>query len=179
MRCGPELVLFGGCDATGRFLDDLFALQCDTGQWRLLGSSALNGEPWPKARHFHAAAAVDNRYLYVLFGKSNGYLGDVHRCTLATATWERLEPPAGSATPSKRYGHSIVQWRDHLYIYGGFDDFGLKVCDGLTMCVNVCDAYNCACVRVCVCVCVCMCMYGHSAMTCGSMTGAPTRGRRL
>lgn len=85
---------------------------------------------WPKGRHFHGAVVVDDRFMYVLFGKSNGYHSDVHRFDTMLGAWERIEAPAvGVETPSKRYGHSVVQWRGDLYVFGGFDDFGLRCND--------------------------------------------------
>jgi hypothetical protein len=122
--CCGKLYVFGGCDVAGRFMSDLFALDLDTGVWQALGNES--GGDWPMARHFHAAVTVGSGF-YVLFGKSNGYMNDVHRFDPATRRWERIEPL--NSAPSRRYGHSAVEWGGDVYVYGGFDDFGLRCND--------------------------------------------------
>lgn len=41
--------------------------------------------------------------------------------------WEKVD--AEGQIPSKRYGHTAVVHQDCMYIYGGYDDFGLKCND--------------------------------------------------
>lgn len=64
--------------------------------------------------------------MYVFFGKSNGYMNDVYRYHIDRRLWERVDCKDG---PSRRYGHSVVEWSDDIYVYGGFDDFGLRCND--------------------------------------------------
>ena len=122
--CCGKLYVFGGCDVAGRFMSDLFALDLDTGVWQALPNE--NGGEWPMARHFHAAVTVGSSF-YVLFGKSNGYMNDLHRFDPAARRWERIE--SHNSAPSRRYGHAAVEWGGDVYVYGGFDDFGLRCND--------------------------------------------------
>ncbi len=196
VRSAHHMYVFGGCDAQGRFLDDLYVFNLQDGTWQCLGGTGTavpggggGGDDWvwPKGRHFHACAMVgrvggsrawfltrasckvDDRFMYVLFGKSNGYLNDVHRWNLAAGRWERLECRLfGGALPGRRLTarcdnteeaatHSRIpasatatRWcstavrlfaqsssccgaqcfeKGDLYVYGGFDDFGLRCND--------------------------------------------------
>lgn len=125
---GSSLLLFGGCEPGGRFLDELWLLDLAgprPGPWR--PRVALPGEAWPPARHFHAAVAHGDA-LYIFSGKSNGYLNDIWRYDTRLSVWHRLPPVTGPA-PSRRYGHTVVEFGGDLYLFGGFDDMGLTCND--------------------------------------------------
>jgi hypothetical protein len=48
------------------------------------------------------------------------------RQQLDTMKWQEV---LGEGRPNKRYGHSAVVYRGSMYIFGGYDDFGLKCND--------------------------------------------------
>ena len=124
-----SLLVFGGCETGGRFLDDLWSLELESARWTRLGPP-LNVEGaspalWPQGRHFHGAVAIEST-MFVLFGKSNGYMNDVWQYDVKTHVWCKAESTAG---PSRRFGHATVEYGGDIYIYGGFDDFGLTCND--------------------------------------------------
>jgi hypothetical protein len=123
------MYVFGGCDTTGRFMDDLHVLDLNSGVWTLLGSSLANEGAdivWPTGRHFHGAVGIGTK-MYVFFGKSNGYMNDVWVYNTMKNVWKKIE--SKTEPPSRRYGHTVVEWSGDIYIYGGFDDFGLRCND--------------------------------------------------
>lgn len=123
---GHEMWVFGGCDVAGRFFNDLFVLDLDTNVWTCILPGADGGD-WPMARHFHGAAAVGSSF-FVFFGKSNGYMNDVHRFDTAARKWQKIECECEDQ-PSRRYGHSVVECHGDVLVFGGFDDFGLRCND--------------------------------------------------
>ena len=111
---------------TGRFLDELYSLDLESGYWELLGSSKeCESDVWPKGRHFHSCVTLGPSF-YLFFGKSNGYMNDVFQYRVEEGKWKKMETNEG---PSRRYGHTAVEWSGEIYIYGGFDDFGLRCND--------------------------------------------------
>jgi hypothetical protein len=122
---GNKMYVFGGCDVAGRFMNDLFVLNLETCFWECLQPNENSGD-WPMARHFHGAVAVGSSF-YVFFGKSNGYMNDVHRYDTVACKWTKIE--SGNDPPSRRYGHSVVEWNGDVFVFGGFDDFGLRCND--------------------------------------------------
>ncbi len=122
--CVGKMYVFGGCDVGGRFMNDLFALDVERGVWEAIGNES--GGEWPMARHFHGAVTVGSCF-YVLFGKSNGYMNDVHRFDPAARRWDKID--SENSAPSRRYGHTVVEWGGDIYVFGGFDDFGLRCND--------------------------------------------------
>ena len=130
---GQYMYVFGGCDVTGRFMDDLHRMELDSGCWELIGTAASAGPDgeWPQGRHFHRMVSLDEQSFLLLFGKSNGYMNDVWEYQVSSRLWRRAPVPADGAAslPSRRYGHSAVSWGGDVYVFGGFDDFGLRCND--------------------------------------------------
>ncbi len=110
-------------------------LDLDTMKWESIVPSE---QEWPVARHFHGAAAVGSKEFYIFFGKSNGYMNDVHAFDTSTRKWRKIEPENATPenTPSRRYGHSVVELNGDVLVFGGFDDFGLRCNDLWRFCVS-------------------------------------------
>ena len=66
---------------------------------------------------------------FVVFGKSNGYMNDVWEFDTLKNAWTKAEFASDSPVPSRRFGHAVVEYNGDVYIYGGFDDFGLTCND--------------------------------------------------
>jgi hypothetical protein len=91
-----RLILFGGWNGR-RFLNDVWALEVDTGTWYQVQAS---GAP-PPSRAWHAAAMDSaNSRMVVIGGKGyGGDLGDVWALDLSPGneTWTELEPESPRA----------------------------------------------------------------------------------
>ena len=57
--------------------------------------------------------------------------------TTDTMTWQEI---FGDVRPNKRYGHSAVVYRGSMYIFGGYDDFGLKCNDLWQLDFGTCES---------------------------------------
>lgn len=65
--------------------------------------------------------------MWIWGGKSNGYMNDLAHYDPLQNAW--VETLAEGSVPSRRYGHSAVAYGDHMYIYGGYDDYGFPCND--------------------------------------------------
>ncbi|ELR16677.1 BTB/POZ domain containing protein [Acanthamoeba castellanii str. Neff] len=137
---GGRLFVFGGCDTQGAFSNELFEYHLERRVWRKLGGGEdaeakdEDGDQddlhYPKGRHFHSAV-VHNGSMYVFGGKSNGYMDDLQCFHFDSGVWTAIKASAKKqgSPPSKRYGHVAAVYNERMYIFGGYDDFGLKCND--------------------------------------------------
>lgn len=127
---GPHgrMYIFGGYDANGFFLNELWSLSVSRG-------AAADGRPdapvasWelvvpvgavPAAREGHTLTAVERRL--VLFGgfvAGAGPSNDVHVFDPATRVWSRLQ--VGGALPPPRQAHAAARHGSSLVVSGGCD----------------------------------------------------------
>ena len=110
------MIVFGGYDGQQR-LNDLHAFHFTSCKWHLLSSVDA-----PAARDRHSAAVYQEKF--VVFGGFDGLarVDDLHTYCLTSNRWTQIIPAVGSAPPpSARHSHSAVQWKDSLFIFGGYD----------------------------------------------------------
>ncbi|KAK7515561.1 cell polarity protein-like protein [Phyllosticta citriasiana] len=128
---GNAFIVFGGDTKLdeGDILDDtLYLLNTSTKQW----SRALPAGPRPSGRYGHTLNILGSK-LFVFGGQVEGTFFndlacfDLNALQSPSNRWEVLinnttegGPPAGSAPPA-RTNHSMVQWNDKLYLFGGTD----------------------------------------------------------
>lgn len=114
-----KVYLFGGsnCPDSTNHLFQKFDL--DTGIWSLIEDLRNNTNIDP--REDHSACLIPRYKMLVVFG---GFLngersGDTLLYSIRDNTWTCLKPT--EETPCARSGHSVVEYRDQMYIFGGRD----------------------------------------------------------
>jgi hypothetical protein len=116
-----RLILFGGWNGR-RFLNDVWALEVDTGTWYQVQAS---GAP-PPSRAWHAAAMDSaNSRMVVIGGKGyGGDLGDVWALDLSPGneTWTELEPEWHSANFSPRRAVAATIGPYGVNLFGGVSE---------------------------------------------------------
>lgn len=122
---GPDMMLlFGGLDVNGTETASLMSFSPTSIAWEPLPSLT----DAPVARHSHAAAAYEGRYLLISGGvaqQGNRVLDDLHMYDVLTHRWRcvwngvRDGSPQNRNEPGPRFGHSIVLHEDRLYLFGG------------------------------------------------------------
>jgi len=126
-RGGGTLIIFGGCDDQGQFCTDLHFFTLENRKWSVMLAKECPG--FPKGRQFHTAVIYED-WMYIFGGNSNGYYNDLHRFHLDLCQWEEVVPRSDpSQTPTPRAGHSAVVYDRHMYVFGGYDKFGMSCND--------------------------------------------------
>lgn len=121
------MFVFGGYeDAIDRFAQDVFRLDLETFQWKLM---KCKGDA-PIHRDFHSATAV-GKNMYIFGGRStipgfaNGNHGsDVYSnkvCYLDTTTYTWHFPVISTPAPIGRRSHSALSIDTRILIFGGFN----------------------------------------------------------
>ncbi|XAR49121.1 hypothetical protein NMG60_11032193 [Bertholletia excelsa] len=112
-----SLVIFGGQDSKGSFLNDLHILDLETMTWNAIDAV---GVP-PSPRSGHAATVHADRYLLIFGGGSNATcFNDLHVLDLQVMEWSR--PTQQGEIPGPRAGHAGVTIGENWYIVGGGDN---------------------------------------------------------
>ncbi|CAE6429530.1 unnamed protein product [Rhizoctonia solani] len=122
---GGLLVVWGGVtsivDGKSAPPDDnsVYTLNMTTHRW-----TKLDIQPAPSARTRHAACIYGNHF--IVFGgrlNSREYLNDLWRIDLwspqGTLKWEQIELDPWGRLPRKRAWHTMVTFREKLYVFGG------------------------------------------------------------
>lgn len=109
-----RLLLFGGRDAAGVWLNDTWIFDVDAESWTQLAPATP-----PSARNSHETA-YDGAGTVVLFGGSTtmggGALGDTWVFDVATEQWSTV----GGAGPAARHQHAMVPMGDgNVLLFGG------------------------------------------------------------
>jgi hypothetical protein len=110
-----RLLLFGGRDATGAWLDDTWIYEVETATWTQLAPPTS-----PPARNAHAMALVGA--FVVMFGGTNSGggvpgMGDTWLYEVAAENWAMLATPMA---PSGRFQHEMVALGDgRALLFGG------------------------------------------------------------
>ncbi|KAL1644197.1 Negative regulator of mitotic exit [Diplodia intermedia] len=128
---GNAFIVFGGDTKLdeGDLLDDtLYLLNTSTKQW----SRALPAGPRPSGRYGHTLNILGSR-IYIFGGQVEGFFFndlvafDLNALQVPNNRWEVLIPnsadggPAPGHVPPARTNHTIVNWNDKLYLFGGTD----------------------------------------------------------
>lgn len=121
-QISQKIYCFGGKDASGTALNDLWAYNFATQSWSQLTPT---GTP-PPARHSHQAVEL-NGQLLILFGKgaAGTALNDIWRYDPTTNAWDQ-RPSTGSPLPDGRYDFSAAKFSNsRITIYGGYTSDGV------------------------------------------------------
>jgi hypothetical protein len=142
-----KMTIFGGRDATGAFLNNVYTLNLVTNAW--IGAVRTTGAA-PSGRFEHTAVTwtdvASGAAKMAIFGGRNATgvrLNDVHTLNLATSTWNGAMNTTGAA-PSGRFDHTAVVWTDaasgaaKMTIFAGVDatDTSLKDVHTLNLVTN-------------------------------------------
>ena len=109
----PRLVVIGGHDGMGEFVNSLERYDPSTNEWE--GEAVA---PMPMARLFVGTAVLDGK-LYAVGGQSeadDATSNLVERYDLATNAWEAVAPMA-----TARDGHAVAALDGKLYAVGGYN----------------------------------------------------------
>ncbi len=120
-----RLLMFGGRNAAGAWLNDTWIFEASTDTWTLLNPPAS-----PPVRNAHGMARVDADTV-VMFGGTaaggGGAMGDTWLFEIPTATWSPLVPALG---PPARFQHGMVAIGDaRVLMYGGRVGAGAEMAD--------------------------------------------------
>ena len=125
------MYIFGGCNTQlSYFSDELYAFNFHNKTWKFIKppeGDEKSRKVWPQGRHFHSAVA-HRGLMYICGGKSNGYMCDLYTLNFETLEWTEIIPVSKDKI-TKRYGHTAVVCNDSMFVFGGYDDFGLKCND--------------------------------------------------
>ena len=128
-----KMYVFGGFGgAEGHYLNDIYALDMKTLEWRRVQP---DGEPpCPRAA---AASAYDpsSRTWFIHGGNAGDHrLNDLHALNLRTLQWRRIgglqvqnSPTSVQAGPGPRAGHTMTLVGTELHLFGGGDTSALDV----------------------------------------------------
>ncbi|XP_071439603.1 kelch domain-containing protein 3 isoform X1 [Hetaerina americana] len=120
-----SMYIFGGFEEEiDRFSQDVHALDLETMEWRYV---VTKGTP-PSYRDFHSASAVGTK-MYIFGGRGDVY-GPYHSqeevysneivyLETLTSTWHC--PSTEGEIPLGRRSHSAFVYKNHLYIFGGYN----------------------------------------------------------
>jgi len=109
--------IFGGWDGTVQN-NDFFAFDFKKSTW---GKVAAENPPHARCSHT-GAVSVARKTLYIFGGfggKVRNYLSDMWSFNFETQTWSEITPRGDIPSPRSRM--KMVEWKDKLYIFGGWD----------------------------------------------------------
>ena len=119
------MVLFGGCDAGGTPLDDMWKIRLDDDATQAV-SFAWETVPkagvWPTARCGHSMQTIPKDGGVLLYGgRGSGSVlhGDVWKYAFISSRWSLLTDK-NQTMPPARSGHVSVATQDAMYIFGGW-----------------------------------------------------------
>lgn len=113
-RAGSHLILFGGEDAKGKKLNDLYMFDLKTSTWLPLHYRGTG----PSPRSYHVATIHDDKILLVFGGQSKSrILNDLFSFDFETIVWSRVK--IRGHHPSPRAGCSGALCGTNWYIVGG------------------------------------------------------------
>lgn len=112
---GDFLYIFGGYDGTQR-TNDFFKYNFITNEW----SEIITNTPSPLPRDRHSGVIYE-KYIYI-FGGYDGVnrVNDLYRFDTENNIWEEIISLGGNK-PSPRHSHSAIIYKDHMYIFAGYD----------------------------------------------------------
>ncbi|XP_054263480.1 kelch domain-containing protein 3 [Macrosteles quadrilineatus] len=122
---GDDMYIFGGFeDDEDRFSQDVYKLCLRTFTWSYVYTT---GDP-PSYRDFHSATAIGNR-MFVFGGRGDQtapqhsmmeiYCNSIVYLDVVEKKW--CKPATTGDIPVGRRSHSAFVYKDHIYIFGGFN----------------------------------------------------------
>ncbi|WAR53921.1 hypothetical protein PtB15_3B430 [Puccinia triticina] len=123
---GNVLIVWGGDTKTRddeKQDDGLYLLNLSTREWTRVKVSG----PCPEGRYGHSAAILGSKF-YIFGGQTdNGrfmndlWSFDLHKLKSGAPRWHLTEFPTTAHIPSERTGHTVVTFKDSIYVFGGTD----------------------------------------------------------
>ncbi|POW05233.1 hypothetical protein PSTT_09863, partial [Puccinia striiformis] len=127
---GNVLIVWGGDTKTKddeKQDDGLYLLNLSTREWTRVKVSG----PCPEGRYGHSAAILGSKF-YIFGGQTdNGrfmndlWSFDLHKRTYPSLSlsslWQMTEYSTTNPIPSERTGHTVVTFKDSIYVFGGTD----------------------------------------------------------
>ncbi|BGP24519.1 Kelch repeat-containing protein 3 [Rhodotorula toruloides] len=125
-----HLYLFGGEYYDGQKVEmyaDLYRYDPSKNEWRRFTSPT---QPGPRAAHQVVGTAAGGGKLWIHGGEYSApnqtsfyHYHDLWSFSLDTQQWERWET---KQRPSARSGHRMVAWKNYIFLFGGFQDTGIR-----------------------------------------------------
>ncbi|KAI7956886.1 hypothetical protein MJO28_003981 [Puccinia striiformis f. sp. tritici] len=123
---GNVLIVWGGDTKTKddeKQDDGLYLLNLSTREWTRVKVSG----PCPEGRYGHSAAILGSKF-YIFGGQTdNGrfmndlWSFDLHKLKSGAPRWQMTEYSTTNPIPSERTGHTVVTFKDSIYVFGGTD----------------------------------------------------------
>lgn len=123
---GNVLIVWGGDTKTRddeKQDEGLYLLNLSTREWTRVKVSG----PCPEGRYGHSAVIIGSKF-YIFGGQTdNGrfmndlWSFDLHKLKSGAPKWQRAEFPPSARVPSERTGHTVVTFKDAIYVFGGTD----------------------------------------------------------
>ena len=121
-----RIVSFGGCHSEYQHLNDVHIFDLNSfvesnGAQCAIDCSRVDfsaSAPVPSTRWGHAAAVYSDK-LYILGGRNNDDINDLHCFDIESKNWSQM--PIGHPMPKPRRRHSAVFVSSALMMFGGFD----------------------------------------------------------
>lgn len=126
---GSKMLVIGGQDHLGNYLNDTLTIDLETHVWTLLTNNKKSTVP---RMSMHSAVRV-GRHILVHGGrrKSSGLIKELWKLIwdeggTGEVFWTKLK---SSSSPSERYGHSVNRIGSKIYVVGGSNDKGKPLGD--------------------------------------------------
>jgi len=123
-----ELVVFGGEDDEGRFLNDVWILDVHASTWRAV-KNPTGAIPEPRTEHTATTWGRDTLLIFGGTGRSTKCYDSLYALDLTRGKWTTVTPKG--VRPPPRAGHAGVLLRDGRYwalVGGGNNECGLMEC---------------------------------------------------
>jgi hypothetical protein len=128
-----ELVVFGGEDDEGRFMNDVWILDVDTLAWRAVKNPS-GTVPEPRAEHTATTWGRETLLIFGGTGRSTKCYDSLYALDLTQGKWTTVTPKG--VRPPPRAGHAGVLLRDGRFwalVGGGNNECGLMECSVLDL----------------------------------------------
>ncbi|KAF8609724.1 galactose oxidase [Ceratobasidium sp. AG-I] len=114
-------------DGKAHFFNDVFRYSPDKNEWRLYTSPA---SPSPRSAHAVVGTPANGGQLFLFGGEFSSlnqttfhHYRDFWVFSIEDKTWERIET---KTSPTARSGHRMAMWKHYIFLFGGFNDPGIK-----------------------------------------------------
>ncbi|GAA5840259.1 hypothetical protein JCM3766R1_001441 [Sporobolomyces carnicolor] len=125
-----HLYLFGGEYYDGQTVElyaDLYRYDPGKNEWRKFTSPT---QPGPRSAHQMVATPAGGGKIWIFGGEFSApnqssfhHYRDLWSFDIPTSTWERWDT---KLRPSARSGHRMCVWKNYIFLFGGFQDTGIR-----------------------------------------------------
>ncbi|GAA5907738.1 Kel3p [Sporobolomyces salmoneus] len=125
-----HLYLFGGEYYDGQTVElyaDLYRYDPGKNEWRRFTSPT---QPGPRSAHQMVATPAGGGKIWIFGGEFSApnqssfhHYRDLWSFDIPTSTWERWDT---KLRPSARSGHRMCVWKNYIFLFGGFQDTGIR-----------------------------------------------------